>query len=61
MDLHYISFILILIFILQIYIAYKVFNLSNKQKIEKYDNGCRPGQLKNFGICMNPQFLDLKF
>jgi hypothetical protein len=61
MDLHYISFILILIFILQIYIAYKVFNLSRKIKIEKYDNGCRPGQLKNFGICMNPQSFDLKF
>ena len=61
MEIHYISFILILIFILLIYIVYKIFSLTNDYKIEKYNNGCRPGQLKNFGICMNPQFLDLKF
>jgi hypothetical protein len=38
-----------------------MFFLTNDYKIEKYKNGCRPGQLKNFGICMNPQSFDLKF
>ena len=55
MDLQYLTIIVILILILQLFIAYTVYNLNNKRCHEKFDNGCRPGQLKNFGICMNPQ------
>jgi hypothetical protein len=56
MDLQHfpIIIILILVLILQIYIAYAVYNMRSYKMLEKFGNGCRPGQLKNFGICMNP-------
>ena len=56
MDSQYFAIIVILIIvlILQIYIAYAVYNMRLYNKLEKFGNGCRPGQLKNFGICMNP-------
>jgi len=57
MDLQYLSILLILIvvLILQIYITFTINNIKSFNKLEKFGNGCRPGQLKNFGICMNPQ------
>ena len=52
--LYIIVIIVVLILLLQIYITYEIYNLINKKSFEKFGNGCRPGQLKNFGICMNP-------
>ena len=46
--------ILIIVLILQMYIAYAVYNMRSYKRLEKFGNGCRRGQLKNFGICMNP-------
>ena len=55
MDLQFLTFMIIFVVILQIYITYGIYNLNNKKYYEKFGNGCRKGQLKNFGICMNPQ------
>jgi hypothetical protein len=52
MDQQFLTFMIIFVVILQLYITYGIYNLNNK-KLEKFGNGCRPGQLKNFGICMN--------
>jgi hypothetical protein len=56
MDFQYlITILLILILILQIYMSYTMYKISSRVLLEKFNNGCKPGQLKNFGICINPQ------
>jgi len=55
MNDQFLTYMIICVVILQIYTIYGIYTLNNKRYSEKFNNGCRPGQLKNFGICMNPQ------
>jgi hypothetical protein len=47
--------LILLIILIFLFIANKVYNSGYTFYLENFKNDCKPGQLKNFGICMNPQ------
>ena len=45
-------YLIILIILIFLYIANKIYNSGYRFYTENFKNDCKPGQLKNFGICM---------
>jgi hypothetical protein len=46
------TYVILLIILIFLFIAYKIYNSGYRFYSENFNNDCKPGQLKNFGICM---------